>query len=1524
MYDIFYIGNNNTLQERFPFAKKIESTEQIKSNTKMYWLVDSNVKVTDWEVFETKPDRHTEKYLHVWKWNNENYGGVNLIPKGGSDDTVWHNKVVCKKDFDILFEDAPGNYFEQNPYSTHVWCVDKEYVLTDDINWAPGNFEPDFIHSFHLRGQLEHKYPELEGGIKLFPRNWESADTKFHKFLDANVTYPILYVADVNDMQQRDILEDDYVWLIDKEHSINVKTVDWVPNPFEYNYIHVFKMPYQLKEKYPMAMGGIRLVPKEWKNAKEKIHKACPIEDESYDVFYVDNEDFNADTYSEYAERSKTNWFWIVDREHTFNGKLLFVPAPHEQDYIHVFKIPGHLEERYPLENKDAWDNRCGGIRLVHKDFDVTRHKYQEDVCPVRYDIFYADDINDYETPARKSRTKMFWLVDSEHQINEEFRYVPQQFDQQYIQVFKFPGDLEHKYPKAITNISDNRAGGIKLVPVNGNGDAKYIDQNPVGGKIYPIIYTDSTDAKVEEDTWIVPTAFEDIVSSINWQPSVFEKDTCHVFANGLLKWMPAEWNGEIKEHDFSPVVLDIEFEKFNTYEEGLENSSYNWFWVIDPEVDVLDTFDFGFQPNVFDEGKAHVWQKLNPITNKQYDYGGVSLRHKQEKKGRPKYMREPACTQQPYPVYTLTPKDIKRGLDDVYERLANQTKVGMMWIVDGLVKLNEGFDFTYYPTQYDKDVVHIWNHEGTSRTTGVKLVPTNLTFDSHEDILQNSFPKLKEMPQVATYEPSWPVENLTRANVEKVKAVLNRHSDVPYVYTIDPDIEVDNIEQLIPNEEFLDKVHVWQRTNSEGTVIGHGGLRLWPTDFDIDSLTDEQVATCSIPGQLILSATSGTQKEFPVYYMTAEDLDVGFKATFEKLADNTDANMMWIVEPYVDIVEDFEFNYTPTKWEEHVVHIWQHKGSSRNSAVRLVPTNMQFPSDKHIEQNSFDHLKEVNQIATKDKVWPVETFKDVTVAELTSILDKHQDTSFVWTCDPDVDIEPAVFEDSIVPAVDNRNIVHVWQRTNSEGLVIGHGGLRLWPTSFTANSLTEEQLITCSIPDQLILSATGGTQKEYPKYYLDQHTPILDQLATIDSDCDSNMYWLIDPYVTFCDDWQWDFIPTKWEEHVVHVFQDTEEQFRSVRLVPKGTFDKQQYTVKEIINNSFKELKKVYRQISKPTTWPVYTFGVGAVAEEHGEESLKFQICQFGCDAEAKQQQMFFTVDSDVDVDSDFVFAHTPQLDSINKTHVWQRLNPRTGLTHSYGGVRLWPNPPETAMGTLTSDKIELNRMDNGKMQYVKSVGSTYKPYDIVLITYQQSNSEQLLSKLPKGTHLVSDVEGIFNAHQTASNTVNSKMFWVVDGDAEVVEDFNFSHIPDVYDQTVTHVWNSENPVTGDTYGYGGVKLFNTEAVRNATSWGLDFTTGLSSRFKAMPEIACVTRFNTDAYSTWRSAFRECVKLTVSDDVDAPGRLTAWLNASDEHAVSGATQGKQFALQHQGNSEQLNNINDYDWLKQYYEQHNT
>jgi hypothetical protein len=185
--------------------------------------------------------------------------------------------------------------------------------------------------------------------------------------------------------------------------------------------------------------------------------------------------------------------------------------------------------------------------------------------------------------------------------------------------------------------------------------------------------------------------------------------------------------------------------------------------------------------------------------------------------------------------------------------------------------------------------------------------------------------------------------------------------------------------------------------------------------------------------------------------------------------------------------------------------------------------------------------------------------------------------------------------------------------------------------------------------------------------------------------------------------------------------------------------------------------------------------------------------------------------------------------------------------------------------------------------------------------------------------------VDGIFEAHQQAARLATTDLFYVVDADAEVVEDFDFSYYPDVYDQEVVHVWHSSNPVTGEEYGYGGVKLFNRQQILNATTWGMDFTTGLSSRFKVIPEVACVTRFNTDAYSTWRSAFRECVKLATSRDPDAKQRLGAWLNPIGDadysaEAKLGAEQGNDYAGKHQNDITALQLINDYDWLRSMYD----
>ena len=1020
MFDIFYIGENTNLKEDFPFAKQVSDISEVNTNTKMFWFIEPNIEITDPDIFDYRPETYDSGYTHVWKWDSKNYGGVTLLPKSKSEGTKEVNKIVCKKTFTKLTTKTPGKYFDKNPFATHVWCIDKEYKLDNDINWAPDNFEPMFIHSFHLKGQLEHKYPEKEGGVKLYPKDWKDAETKYHNFLDANVVYPVLYLKDPSDFTQRDTLKDEYVWIVDTEYKTNKESFDWVPNPFEGDYIHNFRMPYQLTEKYPLEMGGINLVPINWKNAKVKIHRTCPVRDVQYDVFYIKHTEFNEKIYLKYIEESTTEWLWVIDEDLKYiNGDWTYVPKVWEQEYIHVFKLPGHLDERYLLDCDEPWDLRCGGVRLLHKNFDITKHKYQQDIVPVRYDIYFTADITDYQTFARKSRTDAFWLVDKEHVISEVFRWIPLNSEQQYINIFKLPNQLDHKYPRGITNVSDNRAGGIKLVPKN------------------------------------------------------FNKD-------------------ELKYQGLLTDIEIVEYEKFSSEEQGRANTKHDWFWVVDPDVTVLEDFNFDFIPDTWDNGKTHVWQKLNPITNRQYDYSGVMLCPKvAQTKGRPKYLREASCTQNTYPVYYLQADDYESGLQSVYERLSEQTTGNMYWVVDAFTQLDPNFKFDYYPTQWDQKYIHVFLNEDNAFTS-VRLVPKSLFIDN-------------------TY------------------------------------------------------------------------------------------------------------------------------------------------------------------------------------------------TDKDIENNTFESLKQINTIASLRPKWPVIHLQSLEKTEFTNAI-KDIETPFVWTVDPDVKVDQKLLDKGFLPAITN-----------------------------------------------------------------------------------------------------------------------------------------------------------------------------------------------------------------------------------THKVHAWQKLNPTTKKVHAYGGLRLWPTGIDHS--NIKSDDLKLNRIKN--IQYVKEVGSTTNTYDIIYLSYHEPNANRGFQKLQdhiRSNNIsinllwVRDVEGIFNAHKQGASMVSSKMFWVVDADAEITKDFLFDYIPDVYDQDVVHVWASSNPITQDEYGYGGVKLFPTEMVRDATSWGLDFTTGLSSRFKSMPQVSCVTRFNTDAFSTWRSAFRECVKLTLNDDAESNQRLDKWLNTRGEEkfsadACDGALAGNSFAKANKDNLAELDKINDFNWLEAQWKQ---
>jgi hypothetical protein len=220
---------------------------------------------------------------------------------------------------------------------------------------------------------------------------------------------------------------------------------------------------------------------------------------------------------------------------------------------------------------------------------------------------------------------------------------------------------------------------------------------------------------------------------------------------------------------------------------------------------------------------------------------------------------------------------------------------------------------------------------------------------------------------------------------------------------------------------------------------------------------------------------------------------------------------------------------------------------------------------------------------------------------------------------------------------------------------------------------------------------------------------------------------------------------------------------------------------------------------------------------------------------------------------------------------------------------------------------------------------------YDIIFISYNEPQADENFSRLKARfpyAQRVQGIKGIHQAHIAAAKKAFTKMFWVVDADAQILDTFNFDHVVSEYDLENVHVWRSINPINDLEYGYGGVKLLPKSLTQNMDVSKPDMTTSISSLFKAMPEISNITAFNVDAFNTWKSAFRECVKLASKtidrqDDVDTNYRLNVWCTRGIDRpfgrqAIEGAVQGKQYGLENKDNNEALKMINDFDWLHEY------
>ena len=215
----------------------------------------------------------------------------------------------------------------------------------------------------------------------------------------------------------------------------------------------------------------------------------------------------------------------------------------------------------------------------------------------------------------------------------------------------------------------------------------------------------------------------------------------------------------------------------------------------------------------------------------------------------------------------------------------------------------------------------------------------------------------------------------------------------------------------------------------------------------------------------------------------------------------------------------------------------------------------------------------------------------------------------------------------------------------------------------------------------------------------------------------------------------------------------------------------------------------------------------------------------------------------------------------------------------------------------------------------------------DVVFISNGESMAESNWNQLHSQCSRAKRSDGVNGreaAYKAAAAVSTTPWFFAVFAKTEVLPDFKFDYQPDRMQQPKHYIFHSRNPLNGLEYGAMNINLYNRQLVLDTVP-GLDFT--LSAAHDVVPICASISRFNTDPWITWRSAFREVLKLQrevdLGADVEIEYRLRIWktvaVGENAEWCLQGSQDAAEFYNSVRGDYEQLRLSFDWAWLQDYY-----
>jgi hypothetical protein len=221
-------------------------------------------------------------------------------------------------------------------------------------------------------------------------------------------------------------------------------------------------------------------------------------------------------------------------------------------------------------------------------------------------------------------------------------------------------------------------------------------------------------------------------------------------------------------------------------------------------------------------------------------------------------------------------------------------------------------------------------------------------------------------------------------------------------------------------------------------------------------------------------------------------------------------------------------------------------------------------------------------------------------------------------------------------------------------------------------------------------------------------------------------------------------------------------------------------------------------------------------------------------------------------------------------------------------------------------------------------------QPLDIVFIDNGEPNADYNYDHLcavagltwANRMHRSSGVNGRVAAYHAAAEMSTTPWFFAVFAKLRVNPEFDWRWQPDRMQEPKHYIFHAKNPINGLTYGHQAIIAYNKKLVLANSGQGLDFT--LDSAHEVVPILSGLADYAYTPWMAWRTAFRECVKLRSSGDVESQYRLRKWLEEiplatpSAEWSRWGAEDAVEYYDSVGGAITELRKSYDWGWLASY------